>query len=104
MQSLSGSACNGPAGRPCCTPRSGDLVRRQVTSNALDDRAYRCSVKFHDALPGKPTDNGLTESFSGRLRDQFLVHEFVTMHGLRKGLAIHSPRSASCSRCSASGR
>ena len=30
--------------------------------------------------PGKPTDNGLIESFNGWLRDEFLnVHEFVTL-------------------------
>lgn len=37
--------------------------------------------------PGKPTDNGLIESFNGRLRDEFLnVNEFVTLHDAREKL------------------
>jgi transposase InsO family protein len=37
----------------------------------------------------KPTDNGLIESFNGRLRDEFLnVHDFVTMHDLREKLRV----------------
>jgi putative transposase len=40
-------------------------------------------VKLEYTQPGKPTDNGLIESFSGRLRDEFPnVNEFITMlHG-----------------------
>ena len=41
----------------------------------------------HFVTPGKPTDNGLIESFNGRLRHEFLnTHEFVTMHDLREKL------------------
>lgn len=37
--------------------------------------------------PGKPTDNGLIESFNGRLRDEFLnVNGFVTLHDVREKL------------------
>jgi hypothetical protein len=39
------------------------------------------------ARPGKPTDNGLIESFNGRLRDEFLnVNEFITMLDVREKL------------------
>jgi len=42
-------------------------------------------VKLDYTRPGKPTDNGLIESFNGRLRDEFLnVHEFITLYDLRK--------------------
>ncbi len=44
-------------------------------------------MKLDYARPEKPTDNGLIESFNGRLRDEFLnVHEFVTMHDAREEL------------------
>ncbi|GAA4340438.1 hypothetical protein GCM10023165_20380 [Variovorax defluvii] len=53
----------------------------EFTSKALDDWAYRRGVKLDYTRPGKPTDNGLIESFNGRLRDEFLnVNEFVTLH------------------------
>jgi putative transposase len=59
----------------------------EFTSKALDDWAYRRGVKLDYTRPGKPTDNGLIESFNGRLRDEFLnVHEFVTMHDVREKL------------------
>jgi putative transposase len=53
----------------------------EFTSKALDEWAYRRGVKLDYTRPGKPTDNGLIESFNGRLRDEFLnVNEFITMH------------------------
>ena len=59
----------------------------EFTSKALDDWAYRRGVKLDYTRPGKPTDNGLIESFNGRLRDEFLnVHEFITMHDVREKL------------------
>ena len=57
----------------------------EFTSKALDEWAYRRRVKLDYTRPGKPTDNGLIESFNGRLRDEFLnVNEFVTMHDVRE--------------------
>ena len=59
----------------------------EFTSKALDEWAYRRGVKLDYTRPGKPTVNGLIESFNGRLRDEFLiVHEFVTMHDAREKL------------------
>jgi putative transposase len=59
----------------------------EFTSKALDDWAYRRGVKLDYTRPGKPTDNGMIESFNGRLRDEFLnVHEFITMHDVREKL------------------
>jgi len=59
----------------------------EFTSKALDEWAYRRGVRLDYTRPGKPTDNGLIESFNGRLRDEFLnTHEFVTMHDVRERL------------------
>jgi len=54
---------------------------------ALGDWAWRRGVKLDYTRPGKPTDNGLIESFNGRLRDEFpSVNEFVTMADVRQKL------------------
>ena len=76
----------------------------EFTSKALDEWAYRRGVKLDYTRPGKPTDNGLIESFNGRLRDEFLnVNEFITMHDVREKLRLgrttttiagHTARSA----------
>ena len=59
----------------------------EFTSKALDEWAYRRGVKLDYTRSGKPTDNGLIESFNGRLRDEFLnTHEFVTMHDVHEKL------------------
>lgn len=59
----------------------------EFTSKALDEWAYRRGVKLDYTRPRKPTDNGLIESFNGRLRDEFLnVHEFVTLHDAQQKL------------------
>ena len=61
----------------------------EFTSKALDEWAYKRGVKLDYTRPGKPTDNGLIESFNGRLRDEFLnANEFITMHDLRTKLGI----------------
>ncbi len=61
----------------------------EFTSKALDEWAYRRGVKLDYTRPGKPTDNGLIESFNGRLRDEFLnVNEFVTMEDAREKLRV----------------
>ena len=59
----------------------------EFTSKALDEWACRRGVKLDYTRPGKPTDNGLIESFNGRLRDEFLnVNEFITMQDAREKL------------------
>ena len=59
----------------------------EFTSKALDEWAWRRGVKLDYIRPGKPTDNGLIESFNGRLRDEFLnVNEFITMQDAREKL------------------
>lgn len=48
--------------------------------------ATRCEARLHTPRQAHG-DNGLIESFNGRLRDEFLnVHEFVAMHDVREKL------------------
>lgn len=59
----------------------------EFTSKALDEGAYRRGIKLGSLRPGKPTENGLIESFNGRLRDDFLnSNGFVTPHDAREKL------------------
>ncbi len=52
----------------------------EFTSRALDEWAWQNSVSLDFTRPGKPTDNGLCESFNGRLRDECLnVTEFTSI-------------------------
>jgi len=44
----------------------------EFTSKVLEEWAYRRGVKLDFIHPGKPTENGLIESFNGRLRDECL--------------------------------
>lgn len=45
----------------------------------------RLGVQLDFTRPGKPTDNGLCESFNGRLRDECLnVNEFVSIEHARQ--------------------
>jgi putative transposase len=57
----------------------------EFTSKALDQWAWENSVALDFTRPGKPTDNGLCESFNGRLRDECLnVHEFESIEQARQ--------------------
>lgn len=59
----------------------------EFTSKALDEWAWRRGVKLNYTRPGKPTNNGLIESFNGRLRDELVhVQEFITMYDAREKL------------------
>lgn len=59
-------------------------------------------MKLDDTRPGKPTDNGLIESFKVRLRDEFLnVNAFIAMQDAREklkawqhGYSHHCPHGA----------
>jgi putative transposase len=44
----------------------------EFISKSLDDWAHWKGVRLDFTRPGKPTDNGLVESFNGRLRDELL--------------------------------
>ncbi len=52
----------------------------EFTSKALDEWAWQNKVLLDFTRPGKPTDNGLCESFNCRLRDECLnVTEFTSI-------------------------
>jgi putative transposase len=60
----------------------------EFTSRALDDWAWRRGVQLDFIRPGKPVENGLRESFNGRLRDECLnVNEFTSLDHARAVLA-----------------
>jgi putative transposase len=51
----------------------------------MDDWAHVNRVSLAFTRPGKPTYNGLCESFNGRLRDECLnVHEFKTIEEAKR--------------------
>lgn len=57
----------------------------EFTSKALDQWAWENGVQLDFTRPGKPTDNGLCESFNGRLRDECLnVNEFESIDQARE--------------------
>ena len=57
----------------------------EFTSKALDQWAWENGVQLDFTRPGKPTDNGLCESFNGRLRDECLnVNEFASIDHARQ--------------------
>lgn len=60
----------------------------EFTSKLLDEWAWRNGVQLDFIRPGKPVENGLIESFNGRLRDECLnVTEFASLEHARATLA-----------------
>ena len=68
-------------------------VRRQITFPKIATRSCSgtaacqlgTSAGSLASVSAKPTDNGLIESFNGRLRDGFLnVNEFITIHDVHE--------------------
>ena len=56
----------------------------EFVSKVLDRWAYERGVTLDFSRPGKPTDNGLVESFNGRLRDECLdTHWFLSLEDAR---------------------
>ena len=52
----------------------------EFTSKALDEWAWKNAVQLDFVRPGKPTENGMIESFNGRLRDECLnCNEFESL-------------------------
>jgi putative transposase len=56
----------------------------EFTGRALDEWAYRNEVKLHFIQPGKPTQNGLIESFNGTLRNECLNENWFSNLGEAK--------------------
>ena len=74
------------ASQQCSLPNSITVDHgTQFTSRALDQWAWENGVQLDFTRPGKPTDNGLCESFNGRLRDECLnVNEFESIKQARE--------------------
>jgi len=59
----------------------------EFTSKVLDEWAWQRGVQLDFIRPGKPVENGLVESFNGRLRDECLnVTEFTSLEHARATL------------------
>jgi len=57
----------------------------EFTSKALDEWAWRTGVQLDFIRPGKPVENGMIESFNGRLRDECLnAHVFTSIEDARQ--------------------
>jgi putative transposase len=68
-------------GKPHCivSDNGTELTSRAVLQWASDQR-----IDWHYITPGKPTENGFTESLNGKVRDEFLnEHWFSTMAEVR---------------------
>ncbi len=50
----------------------------ELTSNAILKWQQERTVEWHYIAPGKPMQNGLVESFNGRLRDECLNEHLFT--------------------------
>jgi putative transposase len=56
----------------------------EFTSKVLDEWCYHNGVRLDFIRPGKPVENGMIESFNGRLRDECLnAHEFASLDEVR---------------------
>jgi putative transposase len=57
----------------------------EFTSRHWTSGAWENKVQLDFTRPGKPTDNGLCESFNGRLRDECLnTHEFESLEQAKR--------------------
>jgi putative transposase len=93
----------GQAAKTRTLPRSITVDHgTEFTSKALDQWAWENGVQLDFTRPGKPTDNGLCESFNGRLRDECLnVNEFASLDEARQRIEMwridyndHRPHSS----------
>jgi len=68
-----------------CKPRTIRVDNGpEFISRSLDMWAYFNGVKLDFSRPGKPTDNAVSESFNGRLRDECLnQHWFLSLDEAR---------------------
>ena len=67
----------GLRGYPCMVVSDNDT---DLTSNAMLKRQEDRKVGWHYIAPGKPMQNGLVESFNGRMREECLnEHQFPSL-------------------------
>ena len=65
-------------GRPCMIVSDNGT---ELTSNAILKWQQETRVEWHYIAPGKPMQNGLVESFIGRLRDECLNEHLFASYG-----------------------
>jgi putative transposase len=72
-------------GRPCMVVSDNGT---ELTSNAILKWQENRKVEWHYIAPGKPMQNGLVESFNGRMRDECLnEHLFDSLRHARRLIA-----------------
>jgi putative transposase len=72
-------------GRPCMVASDNGT---ELTSNAILTWQEDRKVEWHYIAPGKPMQNGLVESFNGRMRDECLnEHIFDSLRHARRLIA-----------------
>jgi putative transposase len=59
----------------------------EFTCKVVDEWTYNHAIQLDFIRPGRPTENGMIESFNGRLRDECLnVHAFESIDDARQKL------------------
>ena len=83
VQALAGLAAHRPMPQAITVDNGTEF-----TSKALDEWAWRTGVQLDFIRPGKPVENGIIESFNGRLRDECLnAHVFTSIEDARQKIA-----------------
>jgi len=73
-------------GKPLCIVSDNGT---ELTSRAVLQWAQDHTIDWHYITPGKPTENGFTESLNGKLRDEFLnEHWFSTLAEARNLMEV----------------
>ena len=68
-------------GKPLCIVSDNGT---ELTSRAVLQWAHDHNIEWHYIAPGKPTENGYTESMNGKIRDECLnEHWFMTLSHAR---------------------
>jgi hypothetical protein len=63
----------------------------EFASRVMDASAYRHGIQLDFIRPGKPVENGVIESFNGRLRDECLnVKVFFRLEDVRRNYGVGS--------------
>ncbi len=73
-------------GKPACIVSDNGT---ELTSRAVLQWAQAQSIHWHYIRPGKPTENGYTESLNGKIRDECLnEHWFLSLAEARQIIAL----------------
>lgn len=70
-------------GRPACIVSDNGT---ELTSRAVVQWAHKCKIDWHYITPGKPSENGFTESLNGKVRDECLNEHWFTSLAEAQGI------------------